>query len=355
MTLTPPNRPRWRVPADQQSEIPTDRQPMVTVAVLVVAAPDLLLVTDPNRRGYIELPGSLTHRHEAPEAAAKRVLRDRLGLTLPTKQLVGLDRVEHPNRSVITHIFAAGPLTQRQTSTLKLHDSHGTVRLLSTADALPLLPPRSRARADAGLQALATGSVALLGTGATPTNNRSSARPGRSKPATPAPTQARAARRRTVLVTSSAVITDRQDRLLIVRNNVTETWSLPGGAPDTAIGETPRETAERHALQRLGQPIPLDQLLGIEWCHHPSRPDQVHYFYGATTPGRLRIDHVLCPQGGPSERKFVPPTAVSTYLSPQDTWRVHACLTGRMAELGALELHDDLPLRLPTADRSSTA
>ncbi|MGX1760581.1 hypothetical protein ACWIG5_27330 [Streptomyces lydicus] len=311
---------------------------MIAVAVLVVAAPDLLLVTDPNRRGYIELPGSLTHRHETPEAAVERVVCDRLGLPLPTGQLVGIDRVEHPNRSVITHIFAAGPLTRRQTRTLRLHNTGDTIRLLSTANALPLLPPRSRARADAGLKALAARSVAHLGTGATP-----------------APAQARAARQPTVLVTSSAVIADRQDRLLIVRGNATEAWSLPGGVADTTVGETPRETAERCTIQGLGQSIPLDQLLGIDWCHHPSRPAQVHYFYGATTPGCLRIDRVLCPQGGPSERKFIPPTAASTFLSPQDTWRVHTCLAARMAELGALELHDDLPLRLPAADRASTA
>ncbi|MFC9228306.1 NUDIX domain-containing protein [Streptomyces decoyicus] len=332
MTRTPHNRPRWRMPVDQQAEIATERQPKVAVALLVVAAPDLLLVTDPNRRGYIELPGGLTHRHETPEAAVKRFVRGRLGLVLPFEKLVGLDRVEHPNRSVITHIFVVGPLSRQQTRALRLHDSHGVFRLLSTANALPLLPPRSRARADAGLKAVADGTVAHLGTGATP-----------------APTQARAARRPTVLVTSSAVITDRQDRLLIGRDNVTEAWSLPGGAPDADTGETPRETAERYALQRLGQPIPLDRLLGIDWCHHPSRPAQVHYFYGSTTPGCLCIDRVLCSQGGPSERKFILPATASTFLSPQDTWRVHACLTARTAEMGALELHDALPIQLPAA------
>ncbi len=339
MTHTPHNRPRWRVPADQQSEIPTNRQPMVSVAVLVVAAPDLLIVTDPNRRGYIELPGSLTHRHETPEAAAERVVRDLLGLTLPTGQLVGIDRLEHPNRSVITHIFAAGPLTRRQTRTLRLHNTGDTVRLLSTANALPLLPPRSRARAAAGLKALAAGTVAHLGTGATPPNNRSSARSARSKRAT----AASANRQPAVLVASSAVITDRQDRLLIVRDNATEAWCLPGGAADTAVDETPRETAEGYALQGLGQSIALDQLLGIDWCGFPSRPAQVHYFYGAETPGCLRIDSVLCPQRGPSVRKFIPPAAASTFLSPQDTRRVHACLTARAAQTGAVELSDGYP------------
>ncbi|GFE08625.1 hypothetical protein Scani_48930 [Streptomyces caniferus] len=308
---------------------------MVSVAALVVAAPDFLIVTDPNRRGYIELPGSLTHRHETPEAAAERVVRDLLGLTLPAGQLVGIDRVEHPNRSVITHIFAAGPLTRRQTRTLRLHNTGDTVRLLSTANALPLLPPRSRGRAAAGLKALAADTVAHLGTGATPPNSRS-ARPARSKGAPAAP----ANRQPAVLVASSAVITDRQDRLLIVRDNATEAWRLPGGAADTAVGETPRKTAERYALQGLGQSIALDQLLGIDWCRFPSRPAQVHYFYGAETPGCLRIDSVLCPQCGPSVRKFIPPAAASTFLSPQDTRRVHACLTARAAQTGAVELSD---------------
>ncbi|WP_446750130.1 hypothetical protein [Streptomyces sp. SceaMP-e96] len=130
------------------------------------------------------------------------------------------------------------------------------------------------------------------------------------------------------------MITDRQDRLLIVRDNATETWRLPGGAADTAVSETPRETAERHALQGLGQSIALDQLLGIDWCRFPSRPAQVHYFYGAETPGCLRIDSVLCPQRGPSVRKFIRPAAASTFLSPQDTRRVHACLTARAAQTG---------------------
>lgn len=359
MTLTPHNRPQWRVPADRKSDVPTDRQPMVAVAVVVTAAPDLLLVTDPNNRGYIELPGSLTHRHETPEAAAERVVRDRLGLTLPAGRLVGLDRVVRPNRSVITHIFATGPLTRRQISTVNLRNTRDTVRILSTVNALPLLPPRSRARADSGLKALSARTVALLGTGATPPNDRSSARPGKSKGAAPASGQAGAARQTTVLVTSSAVITDRQGRLLIVRDNTTDMWSLPGGSPDTAVGETPQQTAERYALQGLSQPTSLGQLLGIDWCHDPSRPVQVHYLYGGEAPAHLRIDGAPCPQSGPSERKFIPPAAASTFLSPQDARRVHACLTARMAETGALELHGDhprsrLPLLLPAADRSPT-
>ncbi|MFJ8673570.1 NUDIX domain-containing protein [Streptomyces sp. NPDC093589] len=347
------------MPAVRPFDMLTGRQPMVAVAVIVIAAPGLLLVTDPNRRGYIELPGSLTHDYETPEAAVERVVRDRLGLALPAGQLVGIDRVEHPNRSVVTHIFATGPLTRRQISTLRLHNTQGTVRILSTVNALPLLPPRSRARADAGLKALTARTVAHLGTGATPPNSRSSTRSGKSKGA-PAATQAAAASQPTVLVTSSAVITDRQDRLLIVRDDSSEAWSLPGGAPETSVGETPRETAERYTLQGLGRLIPLEQLLGIDWCHHPSRPAHVHYFYGAETPGSLRIDSVPCPQGGASEAKFIAPAAASAFLSSQDTRRVHACLTARKTETGALELHDDharsrLPLRLPAADRSSTA
>ncbi|MFI5525228.1 NUDIX domain-containing protein [Streptomyces platensis] len=348
------NRPHWRVSADRQPDLTTDRQPVVAVAVIVVAAPGLLLVTDPNRRGYIELPGSLTHHLEPPEAAAERVVRDKLGLTLPAGQLVGLDRVERPNKPLITHIFATGPLTRRQISTLRLHNTRHTVRVLSTVNALPLLPPRSRARADAGLTALTAGIVAHLGVGTAP-SNRTSARPQRGKGSAPRTRWAGAYQQPTVLVTSSAVVTDRQGHLLIVREPTTDTWSLPSGSPDTAVGETPQEAAERYALRGLGQSATLDQLLAIEWGR-PSHPAHVHCFYGGKAPAHLRIDGAPCPQSGPSERKFIPPAAAGAFLSPQETHRVHACLTARTREPKTADLHDHTRARLvrlpPAADRS---
>lgn len=303
----------------------TAYRPMVATALLVAAPQGQLLVTDANARGYIELPGGLTHSHECPEAAAERILRDTLGLglALPAGRLVGLDRARRATRSVITHIFATGQLTREQASSVE-RCARGTIRILPRARALSLLPAPSRNRAAAGLQALTAGAVAHLG-------------------ATP---------RATAAVSCSAVITDPLGRLLIVRNGATDTWRLPGGPLDTANGEGPQQAAQRFALQAVDQPVSLDELLCIDWCHHPPHTARVHYLYGASTSA--------LPESalhGSSKAEFIDPAELATVLAPREGRRAQAGLSARAARSGALELHNgyrgtQLP-PLPSAQEDS--
>ncbi|MCZ1012231.1 hypothetical protein [Streptomyces lydicus] len=280
---------------------------MIATTLLITAPQDRLLVTDPNGRGYIELAGGMTHCHESPEAAAGRILRDTFDLELPAGRLVGLDRARRASRSVITHIFATGPLSKVQARVVEQRAERGRVRFLPRAEALPLLRARSRARATAGLQALIAGTVAHLGT-------------------LPDATAA---------VSGSAVVIDPQGRLLIMRDGTRGTWSLPGGPLDTRFGEGPRRAAERHALKAAAHPVALDQLLAIDWCHPPQHRAEVHYLYGASTsvvPGYPPSHH------GRADVRSVELSEIAAVLSPTDVRRVQACLSARAK--GALELHN---------------
>ncbi|MFF8786802.1 NUDIX domain-containing protein [Streptomyces sp. NPDC015125] len=285
---------------------------MVATTILVAAPQDHVLLTDTNARGHLELPGGLARSHEAPEAAAERILRDTLGplgLALPTGRLLGIDRAGRATGSVITHIFATSPLTQDQARSAERH-ARGTVRILPTARVRFLLPSPSRHRAAAGLRALTAGTVAYLG-------------------ATPHATAA---------ISCSAVITDPHGRLLIVRNGTTDTWRLPGGPLDTATGEGPQRAAQRFAHQAIDQPLLLDKLLCIDWCHHPSHAAaQVHYLYGASSSA--------LPQSalhGSLQAEFIDPGEIATTLAPREARRAQACLNTHAARSGsgALELHN---------------
>ena len=69
-----------------------------------------------------------------------------------------------------------------------------------------------------------------------------------------------------VVVAAGGAITDRQGRILLVKPNYRDHWSVPGGICE--FGEPPQAGAGRELAEELGLAIPVGRLLAVDW----SRP-----------------------------------------------------------------------------------
>lgn len=68
----------------------------------------------------------------------------------------------------------------------------------------------------------------------------------------------------TVVLTTDVVITDEQDRVLLIRRGhepFREVWSLPGGKVDA--GETVEQAAVREVKEEVGVDVELTSLVGV--------------------------------------------------------------------------------------------
>ncbi|WP_250035690.1 NUDIX domain-containing protein [Paractinoplanes maris] len=92
------------------------------------------------------------------------------------------------------------------------------------------------------------------------------------------------------LVGAGALITDEDGRLLLVEPTYKDAWEIPGGVVEAA--ESPRAGVQRELLEELGLPIPVGQLLVVDWNpprpEAPDRPDGLMFVFdaGVLTPAR---------------------------------------------------------------------
>jgi 8-oxo-dGTP diphosphatase len=66
-----------------------------------------------------------------------------------------------------------------------------------------------------------------------------------------------------VVVAAGALITDPAGRVLLVKPNYRDHWSLPGGICE--FGEPPHVGCHREVAEEIGLEIPLGRLLAIDW------------------------------------------------------------------------------------------
>lgn len=66
-----------------------------------------------------------------------------------------------------------------------------------------------------------------------------------------------------VVVAAGGAVTDRQGRILLVKPNYRDHWTLPGGICE--FGEAPQSGAGRELAEELGLAIPVGRLLVIDW------------------------------------------------------------------------------------------
>lgn len=86
-----------------------------------------------------------------------------------------------------------------------------------------------------------------------------------------------------LVVGSSAVVVDGEDRILLQRRSDSGNWALPGGAMD--IGETFAESAVREVKEETGFDVRIDRIVGIY-------SDPGHVF--AYEDGEVRQEFSIC-------------------------------------------------------------
>ena len=97
----------------------------------------------------------------------------------------------------------------------------------------------------------------------------------------------------TAYVSVVALLTDRLDRVLLVKPNYRDYWAMPGGIIDP--GEAPHECAEREVVEETGLKIQARRLLVVDYVPpFGDRPKpMVNFVFDGgivTEPGLIRIE-----------------------------------------------------------------
>jgi 8-oxo-dGTP diphosphatase len=135
------------------------------------------------------------------------------------------------------------------------------------------------------------------------------------------------ARLPTMFAAAAAVFTGTAGRVLLVKPNYRDHWSLPGGILDH--GEAPHEGCRREVKEELGLDVEPGRLLVVGWAGpHDARPRPVVHFIfdggplAEDTPIQLQAEEL-------DEYRFVEPGRVDDYLPPIISERVAAAVRGR--------------------------
>jgi 8-oxo-dGTP diphosphatase len=146
----------------------------------------------------------------------------------------------------------------------------------------------------------------------------------------------------TMFGAAAALFTDPAGRVLLVKPNYRDHWSLPGGLLDQ--GEPPQAGCRREVQEELGLRITPGPLLTIDWVP----PDEirprpiVHFIFDG---GELDDDVAIELQHEElDDYRFVEPGDLASYLPPVIASRVTAALRSRAAG-GAAYLHPLPPAR----------
>jgi 8-oxo-dGTP diphosphatase len=89
-----------------------------------------------------------------------------------------------------------------------------------------------------------------------------------------------------VVIAAGALITDRRERVLLVKPNYRELWSLPGGICE--FGEAPQVGCGREVAEEVGLQVPIGRLLAIDWSQPyglEARPIMHFVFHGGSVDG----------------------------------------------------------------------
>jgi len=131
----------------------------------------------------------------------------------------------------------------------------------------------------------------------------------------------------TVYAAAAAVFTDAAGRVLLVKPNYRDHWSLPGGIIEH--GEPPHVGCAREIAEELGLDIEPGPLLAIGWT--PPEGDRpraiVHWLFdgGTLDPGR----EITLQEEELDDYRYVEVTELAAYLPPVIAHRLTAALRAR--------------------------
>ena len=135
------------------------------------------------------------------------------------------------------------------------------------------------------------------------------------------------ARLPTMFAAAAALFTSSDGRVLLVKPNYRDHWSLPGGILEH--GEPPHQGCRREVKEELGLDITPGPLLVVGWAgpHGPRPRPVVHFVFDGgvladDVPIRLQEEEL-------DEYRFVEPAALDDYLPPIISTRVSAGLRAR--------------------------
>ncbi len=134
------------------------------------------------------------------------------------------------------------------------------------------------------------------------------------------------------IVSAAAVIGDDAARVLIVKPNYRDHWTLPGGICEFA--ESPRAGCAREVAEELGVEQRIGSLLSVDWqlpqeVYGPSaRPAVFFVFDGGTltSPADVRLQLTEL-----DEWRFATEEELASVLLPAAAPRVRAALAARSA------------------------
>jgi len=120
-----------------------------------------------------------------------------------------------------------------------------------------------------------------------------------------------------VVVAAGALIRDRDGRVLCVKPNYRDYWTLPGGICEE--GEAPHLCCAREVAEEIGLDLPIGRLLTIDWQlalpeYGPdARPSMYFIFDGGVLPGGARI---VVQEDELDDYEFVPTAELAGFLAP---------------------------------------
>jgi 8-oxo-dGTP diphosphatase len=132
-----------------------------------------------------------------------------------------------------------------------------------------------------------------------------------------------------VVVAAGALFTDPGGRVLLVKPNYRDHWTIPGGICEH--GEPPHAGCAREIAEEIGLKLAAGLLLAIDWAQpfgDHNRPIMHFVFEGGTLPDGTGI---VLQQEELDDFRFTDPAELDRYLPAHVQARVLAGLAGRAA------------------------